>query len=114
MHDPTSEGNDFFRCDFCLAPWREDRPMVEGHRGSLICGLCLTRAYRALYLPGDSEPAVTRGGECALCLEYRDEPVWRAPAIDGHKASAACARCVNNAAKLLSRDAESGWAVPQA
>ena len=32
-------------CDFCHQAWTEAIPFVEGHRGCMICGDCLTRAY---------------------------------------------------------------------
>lgn len=94
-------------CDFCGTPWREDRPMIEGHRGSCICGSCLSLAYREVVLaavssrpeplpagmsvadvvPGaptlDGAPMTADGRAfepCCLCLEGKpDEPHWRSP-----------------------------------
>lgn len=90
-----------FLCDFCGGCWREDRPMVEGHHGSLVCGSCLTAAFRATWLPGGVPAAREGAGECRLCLEARDEPHWRGPT-----GGLACRRCVKMAAVMLERDAD--------
>lgn len=82
--------------------------MVEGHQGSLICGSCLTTAYRALAL-GTGE-TVGPGLTCLLCLEERDQPLWESPAYDEARA---CLRCVKQAAGALVKDPDSGWAKPQ-
>ena len=39
-----------FLCDYCGNTWSDDRPMVEGHRGSLVCARCLSLAYGLLWL----------------------------------------------------------------
>lgn len=109
MHNTDAEGNDFFICDFCRQSWAEDRPMVEGHRGSLICGPCLTVAYTELvHLHAGAERAKTL---CAMCLEHRDQPQWESPL---HPEVHACIRCVRQAAGVMSKDVESGWKRPDA
>jgi len=117
MHRPGSDPLDMqpedFLCDFCGAHWREDLPMVEGHHGSLVCGGCLTGAFRATWLTG-GEPATRVEGEtCRMCLERRDEPHWR-----GDSGGLACRRCVKMAAVMLERDAdrseEGRWRRPEA
>jgi len=83
--------------------------MVEGHRGSLICAQCLTLSYQLVInqkagtkLP----PAVT----CALCLEYHEDRThWQSPI---NEAAWACNRCINQSARILQKDAESGWKIP--
>ena len=108
MHDQDAQGSEFFKCDFCLSPWAEDRPMVEGHRGSLICAKCLTLAWTevitnstGVHLP----PEIT----CTLCLEPRTDLCWHSPA----RAEAyACRRCVNQSGRILAKDKESGWKIP--
>jgi hypothetical protein len=104
MHNTDGDGNDFFLCDYCHSPWAEERAMVEGHRGSLICARCLTLAFQTLVLDEQGAP-----GECALCLQYRDEPCWPSP-LD--EAVVACYRCVTQSARILEKDAESGWKAP--
>jgi hypothetical protein len=109
MHNTDADGNDYFLCDFCHSPWAEDRPMVEGHRGSLICSRCLTIAFGALALR-DPPPEDCVQGECTLCLQYREVPTWPSPVDDGVRA---CYRCVTQSARVLEKDAESGWKAPQ-
>lgn len=109
MHNTDAEGNDFFICDFCRHAWAEDRPMVEGHRGSLICGTCLTVAYTELvHLHAGAERAKSL---CSMCLEHRDQPQWESPL---HPEVHACIRCVRQAAGVMSKDEESGWKRPEA
>jgi len=94
-------------CDFCRAEWVDALPMVEGHKGSTICGGCLTEAYLALMSRG--EDAVERGYTCVMCLEQRPDPAWRSPA---HAEAVICKRCINQSAGVLSKDKESGWTRP--
>jgi formylmethanofuran dehydrogenase subunit E len=117
MHRPGADPLDMrpedFLCDFCGEHWRDDLPMVEGHHGSLVCGRCLTAAFRATWLAG-GEPASSDGGEtCRLCLERREEPHWR-----GANGGLACRRCVKMAAVMLERDSdrpeEERWRRPEA
>lgn len=105
-------------CDFCERAWTEDIPMMEGHQGSCICGRCLTVAY--------TDVAVIRNPDaptdffCPMCresaadrasLNRADEPGWRSPVRSG---AVICRRCIKLAAGTLAKDAESGWARPQA
>ncbi|MBL8989977.1 MAG: hypothetical protein JNJ48_00190 [Phycisphaerae bacterium] len=111
MHDPTAQGTDFFKCDFCRRPWREDRPMVEGHRGSLVCADCLTAAHLEIVnekRPGHRPP---EHGACTMCLERRDEPHWQSPLFDG---AFICRRCIRQSAQTLAKDPDSGWTRPGA
>lgn len=102
-----------FLCDFCARTWAEDRPMVEGHHGSCICGPCLSVAYTALVLqsPEAGDPGLAPPGtKCALCLEQRDEPAWPSPVRD----AAACRRCVKQSAAVLQKDKSNSWKKPEA
>ncbi|MBL9000274.1 MAG: hypothetical protein JNK25_03985 [Phycisphaerae bacterium] len=109
MHDTTADGNEFFRCDFCHTAWREDLPMVEGHRGSLICGECLRAAFTGVVLKSAGEEA-GGGVVCVLCLSAPEGKVWRREPTG----PAACRRCVNQSARVLAKDADSGWKLPRA
>ena len=107
MHNPAAQGNEYFVCDFCRRPWADDRPMVEGHKGSLICGSCLTPAYAEIvHLHQGTLLASTA---CTMCLEHRDEPQWQSPL---HPEAHICRRCLKQAAGVLCRDADSGWQKP--
>ncbi len=108
MHDSSAQGNDYFKCDFCRRAWADDRPMVEGHQGSLICAACLTPAYAEVVNAGGGT-ALPPGAVCALCLEHREERCWESPLFPG---TFACRRCVNQSARILEKDAESGWKRP--
>ncbi|MGD9689862.1 MAG: ClpX C4-type zinc finger protein [Phycisphaerales bacterium] len=107
MHDPSAQGNDFFKCDFCRRAWAEDRPMVEGHHGSLICASCLTVAYSAVV--HQSSGADLAGGTCTMCLEPRDEPQWQSPL---HPEARVCRRCIKQSAGVLEHDEEFAWKRP--
>jgi formylmethanofuran dehydrogenase subunit E len=117
MHRPGSDPLDMraedFLCDFCGEHWSEERPMVEGHHGSLVCGPCLTAAFRTTWLAGGTPPVNSEGEECRLCLERRDEPHWR-----GATGGLACRRCVKMSVVMLERDVErpesERWKRPEA
>ena len=109
MHDETGEGNDYFKCDFCMRSWAEDRPMVEGHKGSLICGSCLSLGYRLTKLT--DPPAGPMGDleSCVMCLQHKDKAAWESPMTPR---TWVCEECLGNSAKMLEKDPESGWKRP--
>ncbi len=107
MHDTNAEGNEFFKCDFCHSPWAEDRPMVEGHQGSLICSRCLSAAYvEVVHMAGGVKRL---GAKCVMCLEERQEPQWQSPLVE---TAFICKRCVKQSTGTLEHDEESGWKRP--
>ncbi len=108
MHDESTTGNGFFKCDFCAQPWADDRPMVEGHQGSLICSKCLTASYAEIVHMGLG--VLQPNEKCVLCLEVREEPLWLSPLRDAR----ACKRCIKQSAGVLERDPEFGWKRPTA
>ncbi len=108
MHDESAEGNAFFKCDFCLSPWSEDRPMVEGHRGSLICSSCLTVAYTQVVV-NDAGELISEGVTCGLCLEARTQKHWHSPM---REEAWGCERCIRQSAQTLEKDEELAWKRP--
>jgi len=107
--DPVNMTAEDFLCDFCGQHWREDRPFVEGHRGSCICGPCLTVAYAELVLHKTGEEP-GEGEACTLCLRPEPgEPAWRSPVRDE---ALACRTCVKRSAGVLHKDAETDWRKP--
>lgn len=108
MHDNDADGNAFFKCDFCQVPWDQERPMVEGHRGSLICGNCLSLAYREV-VAGESGVGPEAGVGCALCLQTNDVTHWQSP-VD--ESVVVCHECIARSAKLLDKDADFAWSIP--
>lgn len=97
-------------CDFCGQAWREDLPVVEGHRGAVICGDCLSHAYRALIL---NKSGTAGEAMCVLCRETRKEPMWagRFPGAEG--LAHVCTRCTRQSAAVLAKDKDYGWKKPE-
>jgi len=109
MHETDRDGQLVFRCDFCTMVWDEDRQMIEGHRGSLICSQCLSIAYTEL-VHLDSGYAPPREEACILCLENgRDELHWQSPV---NESAIACRRCVKQSAGVLHKDPDTPWKKP--
>jgi hypothetical protein len=106
--DPDNMMPEDFLCDFCGACWSRERPMVEGHRGSLICGTCLGVAYTRLWLDLAGEP-LSVDATCTMCLVNNGDPVWRAPV---RPEAVICKRCAKQSAVMLERDPDSGWTRP--
>lgn len=108
--DPENMSPEDFLCDFCGRPWAEDRPFVEGHRGSCVCGMCLTLAYAALTRHESGE--LPRDGEfCTLCLEPKTaESHWRSPVFNN---KLICTRCAKQSAGVLHKDSEVSWHKPE-
>lgn len=109
MQDEGPDGVITFRCDFCRSAWDEDLPMVEGHRGSIICGRCLSVAYAELVHLGSDRPCQS-GEKCVLCLEEgRPDAHWESPGIAG---VLACKRCVKQSAGVMHKDKDTPWSKP--
>jgi hypothetical protein len=97
-----------FICDFSLRPWDGAFPLVEGHRGSLISGDCLTIAYTEVVVLGQT--SLPPGSyTCTMCLERRDDPCWQSPVSDG---AVICRRCIRQSATKLENDPDWGWHKP--
>jgi len=110
MHDPSKEGTpQFFVCDFCRKSWSDDNPMVEGHRGSLICANCLTVACTVINAyeesPGDESKV-----DCVMCLEARPGAHWRSPM---YEEAVICKRCARQSATTLEKDPDYEWTKPR-
>lgn len=111
MQDHGPDGSVTFRCDFCLAAWDGALPMVEGHRGSIVCGRCLSVAYAELVHLRSGRPCQP-GEVCVLCLEEgRPETHWESPSRAG---VLACRRCVKQSAGVLHKDRDTAWTKPPA
>lgn len=96
-----------FLCDFCGSEWTEELPMVEGHKGSIICGACLREAYRRIVVQGAS--LAEEGYSCTLCLLTKPEPAWVSAS-----GAVACRWCIEKSASMLVKDSDSGWQAPTA
>ncbi len=104
-------------CDFCGMDWdpydqTNPRPMTEGHRGSVICLLCVQVALDAGAATHDGDKF-----ECTMCrkrLEASDVAHWR-PAEPstlpgGNSDAAICESCIEQAVTVFSKDADVDWA----
>jgi transcription elongation factor Elf1 len=99
-----------FLCDFCGAHYSDDRPMVEGHRGSLICSRCLAKAHTQV-IEHNAGITVPEHIACALCLMNKSGDYYQSPiratatpdgaAIDPTPGACACRWCIERSAKLL-------------
>lgn len=109
--DPEQMGPEDFICDFCEHTWSEDRPMVEGHRGSLICAKCLTIAHSTVIIqkagetPGDDDT-------CTMCLMHKHDAMhWRSPV---NPDAMICEECILRAGLMFEKDPETEWSPPTA
>ncbi|MEX0654932.1 MAG: hypothetical protein WD534_15525 [Phycisphaeraceae bacterium] len=97
------DGGIVISCDFCGVDWDEERAMVEGHQGSVLCLDCLKLAL------DQSEPA-DESFNCTMCLQEREpgKRWWMHPApqdLPGRNREAAiCWDCVRLAAKTYHKD----------
>lgn len=103
-------------CDYCHRAWTTDEPFLEGHRGTMICGRCLSVAYVELHMGGDNLAVgdyfcrmSQEGGEDRSALNRGDEPGWRSP-VDPE--AAVSRMCVRMAAAQLERDGDHDWSRP--
>lgn len=108
--DPDNMSAEDFICDFCRRCWAQDRPMIEGHRGSLICGLCLAAAHTEVVLNGGGV-RLPEGETCVLCLAPKDEPHWRGRA---EARPPACKTCIKRSGAMLEKDPDNNWKRPTA
>lgn len=94
-------------CDFCAnTAWANDIPCVEGHKGSIICGNCLTVAFTELVHIGTDQQT---SEQCRMCLEHRDDPVWQG-AVE--PMASICRRCAKQAAGVLNKSKQWDWSKP--
>lgn len=108
MHKTDAAGFlEYSECDFCSSR-ADDRVMVEGHQGSLICLNCLAIAYAEVVGAGVASP-VPPGELCAMCLEERKQAHWSSPVNAGKHV---CLRCIKQSATVLEKDKELGWKRP--
>lgn len=100
----TEDGGVIISCDFCGVDWDPQTGlpfMTEGHHGSVICLECVKLALRHAAKGGAAFP-------CTLCLQERtaDTVRW---CSTSKPAAIACAACINQAARVLSKDPDVGW-----
>ena len=117
MYKPGTNENDVSMsdvlCDFCHREWTDDLPVIEGHRGAVICGHCLAVAWSEMAAGGaTTDPLASmctmcrEQGEDRAALDRADEPGWHSPA---YPESAICTRCITRAADTLERAPDWSW-----
>lgn len=94
-------------CDYCHNPWTHDTPAIEGHRGAIICGPCLTAAYADVVIR--ARPTAHPGYTCTMCLEQRQDHGWASPRFPQANV---CARCIDLAVTTLEKDSDWHWKRP--
>ncbi len=89
-------------CDFCGTDWDGASPIIEGHRGALICLECLKRALGELQRAEDAYKCVLclRDGLPAILPRFEHE---NRPGVFG------CKGCIEQAADVFDRDADVPW-----
>ena len=98
-------------CDFCGVDWDEVIPMIEGHRGSVLCLACLKQGLDQVK-PQDGKFT------CTLCLRDglpADLARWvhPAPTTTANPAAVMCIDCINQAAGTFSKDEDVDWRRPR-
>ncbi len=112
MQREATDGGIIISCDFCGTDWDpydmdQPRPMMEGHRGSVICLPCVKVALVEI-APG-SDPY-----ECTLCRKETlpaDLPRWHSDG--GAMPANLCKDCLNQAAGTFSKDPDIDWKRPR-
>ena len=105
--DPENVQPEDILCDFCGdAAWSQGKPCIEGHQGSIVCGICLTKAYKELVL---SKRELETEAKCRMFLENREDPVGLG-AIE--PIAPICKRCVKQSAGALTKSKHWDWSKP--
>ena len=95
-------------CDFCGTDWDDQLPMIEGHRGSVICLPCLQQAIDA------TAPAAS-AFTCTLCLQDLDaaDRRWQPAGPGGSPDAAICQACIEQATRAFDRDPDVDFHAPR-
>jgi hypothetical protein len=88
-------------CGFCRRDWDGIEPMIEGHRGSVICPDCLGKA--AVEVRAAAAGAGAETFQCTLCLRANIPLTmehWSNPA---HPEAIVCMDCIQQATGAMGR-----------
>jgi hypothetical protein len=97
------DGGVVISCDFCGTDWDEQLPMIEGHRGSVLCLACLRHAL-------DGAQPAEESFTGAMCLSDRSAGTscWThpgpAPSPGLNPGAILCWDCIRLAAKGFHKD----------
>jgi len=110
----TENGYIIISCDFCGTDWDEVIPMIEGHRGSILCLACMKVAI-------SNTASEELPYECTMCrreqlgakAHWRPEREEGATLLPGANPFAvACESCLNQASGTFSKDPDVDWKKP--
>ena len=89
------DGYVIISCDFCHTDWDQNLPMIEGHRGSVICLACFQQALDHASVSEDEF-------HCTLCQQTLPGSVrhWSSPTTS----AAVCWPDIRQAAKAFHKD----------
>jgi hypothetical protein len=101
------DGGVVISCDFCGTDWDEQIPMIEGHRGSVLCLDCLKQAHEKAQ---PQDPLFS----CVMCLREglpADVARWAhpEPLPTANRSAFICIDCINQAAGTFSKDPDVDW-----
>ena len=105
MQRQTPEGV-ILACDFCGTDWDMEKPMIEGHKGSILCIDCLARGIE------EAKPAPA-GFMCTMCRQDYEAgtkayiPLERAP--NANPKAVICWDCLQQADRTFARDKDTDW-----
>lgn len=93
-------------CDFCGTDWDMIQPMIEGHRGSILCLPCLARAI-------DQAGEWSEGFSCTMCRREFEagEKAYRPTAAveQANPQAIVCWDCVRQADRAFASDPDTDW-----
>jgi len=93
-------------CDFTGTEWDEQVPMIEGHRGAVICLDALRRAI-------DQAAEADAPFMCTMCRREREagKKMWRHPdpPETATPDAAICWPCIRQADKAFGKDPDTDW-----
>lgn len=96
------DGGLIVSCDFCGTDWDGQSPVIEGHRGSIICLECLKAALKGLAASEDKY-------QCVLCLREGILPTVKRWSHPNHPDTFACQSCIQQAADVFDKDPDVQW-----
>lgn len=96
-------------CDFCGIDWDNKSPMIEGHRGSVLCLPCLELALKQISPHPESF-------KCTLCQQDKNEPDqlrWQhpdpTPSPGLNPEASICKDCMTQAERVFKKDKSVDW-----
>ena len=97
-------------CDFCGTDWDQVLPMIEGHRGSILCLACLKIAIDEIKVHQNTFC-------CALCIRENlpeNLPRWRPDPYPerANQKALLCEDCLRQAVEKFHRDPDVDWGKP--